>query len=309
MKISQIDIKLINELINDSNQTDTQLGIKIGLSGVAIRNRIDKLVENEVIEKFVPQYQAEPFGMNSLYVVASEKNYRDIFKRVRIFGKPSFIMDCVGSTVMLGIIVKENFEEKIEFAQQLIEERKIITVSTSKSPGFNNIITKTELKILQALIPNTQVSNEELSQITNFSQKTISRALQRLRENNILHSTIIWNPKKIDNYLTFYVEISVTHKAEKITEQLTKDFSKSFLAKPMIFDNEICLTMFVNNIYEIDEIIEKIKKIKEIKRADAYIPKKFEFIYDWFNDLVKELESAPLHLSFRSQSNSISSKI
>ena len=67
----------------------------------------------------------------------------------------------------------------------------------------------------------------------------------------------------------------------------------------MIFDKEMALTMYVNNIHEMDEIVEKIKLEKKIKSTDVYIPKKIEFIYDWFNEFVKELETAPLHLLFK----------
>ena len=206
MKIDKIDIKLLYELINDSSQTDTLLGTKLGLTGVSIRNRINKLVENGVIEKFVPQFQGEPFGMSSIYLVALEKNYKDLLKKAKILGKPSHIIHCVGSTVILGTIVKDSYEEKLEFANQLVNEGKAITVSASKTPGFNKIITKTELKILQALIPNTQVSNDELASLTGFSKKTVSRSVQKLRNNNVLFSTIIWNPKRLKTMLHFILE-------------------------------------------------------------------------------------------------------
>ena len=299
MKIDKIDAKILYELINDSAQTDTNLGLKLGLSSVSIRNRISKLVKTGVIEKFVPHYHAEPFGMDSFYFVASENNFKELLTRVRVFGKLSHIIHCIGSTVILGIVVRENFKEKLDFANQLITEGKAITVSPSQSSGFNKIITKTELKILQALISNTQISHDELSNLTNLSKKTISRALRRLRGNNILHSTIIWNPREIENYLTFYIAISVQNDSEKIVSILTKKFSESFLAAPMIFDKEIVLTMYVNNIHEMDEVVEKIKSIKKIKNSDVYIPKKFEFIYDWFDDFVTELETAPLHISLK----------
>ena len=299
MKIDKIDIKLLYELINNSNQTDTLLGKKLGLSGVSIRNRINKLVKNGVIERFVPQYQAEPFGMSSIYLVALEKNYEDLLKKARILGKPSHIIHCVGSTVVLGTIVKDNYEEKLEFANQLINEGKIISVSTSKTPGFNKIVTKTELKILQALIPDTQISNDDLASITGFSKKTVSRSVQKLKDNNILFSTIIWNPKKIENYVTFYLEVSIQNKIEQTVKRMSKKFSKSFLASPMVFDKEVALTMFANNVHEMDDIVEEAKEIENISRVNVFIPKKIELIYDWFNELVKESKSGPLHLSFK----------
>ena len=267
------------------------------LSGVTVRNRINKLLKKGVIEEFVPGLEAEPFGMDSIYLVASEKNFKEILKRVKIFGKPSHIIHCIGSTAILGIIIKEDYEDKLEYAQQLVLDGKVTTVSTSKSPGFNKIITKTELKIIQALLPNTQISHDEISSLTGFSKKTVSRVMQRLRQNNILHSTIIWNPRMIENYLTFYVGMSVKGNSEKIIDTLTKNFSESFLAAPMVFDKEMALTMYVDNIHQMDEIVEVIKSIENVMRADVYIPKKIELIYDWFNDFVKEQEDAPLHIS------------
>lgn len=206
MKIDEIDIKLLYELITDSYQNDTELGSKLSLSGVSIRNRINKMVENGVIEKFVPQIQGEPFGMSSIYLVASEKDFKELLKRIRIFGKTSHIIHCIGSTVILGIIVTENYDEKLEFARQMVREGKITTVSASKSPGFNKEVTKTELKILQALIPDTQISNENLASITGLSKKTVSRSVQKLRDNKILFSTLIWNPKRLKIMLHFIWE-------------------------------------------------------------------------------------------------------
>ena len=301
MKIDKKDIKLLYELINDSSQTDTLLGTKLELSGVSIRNRINKLVKNGVIEKFVPQYQGEPFGMSSIYLVALEKNYKDLLKKAKILGKPSHIIHCVGSIVVLGIIVKDSYEEKQEFANQLINEGKAISVSTSKTPGFNKIITKTELKILQSLIPDTQISNDNLASMTGFSKKTVSRSLQNLKDNNILFSTIIWNPKKIENYVTFYLEISIQNKIEQTVKKISKKFSKSFLASPMIFDNEVALTMFANNVHEMDDIAEEIKEIENTSRVNVFIPKKIELIYDWFIEFVSESERGPLHISKKSK--------
>ena len=91
--------------------------------------------------------------------------------------------------------------------------------------------------------------------------------------------------------------MTIQSKVDQIVKKLSKKFSESFLAAPMVFDKEVALTMFANNVHEMDDIIEEVKKIEQVSRTDVYIPKKFEFIYDWFNEFVKESKSGPYHIS------------
>ena len=102
-----------------------------------------------------------------------------------------------------------------------------------------------------------------------YQYSILSVAVQKLKENNILFSTIIWNPKKIENYVTFYLGMTIKNKVEQTIKRISKKFSKSFLASPMIFDKEVALTMFANNVHEMDDIAEAIKEIENTSRVNV----------------------------------------
>ncbi len=62
MKFDELDQRLIEELINDGRASYVDLAKKIGLSRVAVKDRIQHLIDNNVIERFTIAVNSEKFG-------------------------------------------------------------------------------------------------------------------------------------------------------------------------------------------------------------------------------------------------------
>jgi len=62
MKFDEIDYKLIEELIKDGRKSYVELAEKVGLSRVAVKDRIQSLLDNGVIERFTVSINSEKFG-------------------------------------------------------------------------------------------------------------------------------------------------------------------------------------------------------------------------------------------------------
>ncbi|MFD2211524.1 Lrp/AsnC family transcriptional regulator [Virgibacillus halophilus] len=62
MKYDKIDKKLINELIEDGRISYVELAEKVGISRVAVKERIQALKAEGVIEKFTITVNSEKFG-------------------------------------------------------------------------------------------------------------------------------------------------------------------------------------------------------------------------------------------------------
>ncbi|MBO8127148.1 MAG: Lrp/AsnC family transcriptional regulator [Firmicutes bacterium] len=60
--MDEIDYRLINDLISDSRTSYAELGRRYNLSRVAIRDRINHLIETGVIEKFTIVVNPEKLG-------------------------------------------------------------------------------------------------------------------------------------------------------------------------------------------------------------------------------------------------------
>ncbi|WP_377892059.1 Lrp/AsnC family transcriptional regulator [Alkalihalobacillus sp. R86527] len=64
MEFDQIDKLLIQELVEDGRLSYVELAEKVGLSRVAVKDRINNLKNKGVIEKFTVVVNSEKFGQN-----------------------------------------------------------------------------------------------------------------------------------------------------------------------------------------------------------------------------------------------------
>ncbi|MFC4557768.1 Lrp/AsnC family transcriptional regulator [Virgibacillus kekensis] len=62
MKYDEVDKKIIEELIRDGRLSYVELAEKVGLSRVAVKDRIQQLRDDEVIENFTVVVNSEKFG-------------------------------------------------------------------------------------------------------------------------------------------------------------------------------------------------------------------------------------------------------
>ncbi|WP_404454951.1 Lrp/AsnC family transcriptional regulator [Virgibacillus necropolis] len=64
MKYDDVDRKIVEELIQDGRLSYVELAEKVGLSRVAVKDRIQNLIDREVIENFTVVINSEKFGKN-----------------------------------------------------------------------------------------------------------------------------------------------------------------------------------------------------------------------------------------------------
>lgn len=62
MKFDEIDHKLVDLLIKDGRKSYVELADKVGLSRVAVKDRIQALLDHDVIERFTIAINSEKFG-------------------------------------------------------------------------------------------------------------------------------------------------------------------------------------------------------------------------------------------------------
>src|SRR5699024_12811954 len=76
MTYDDIDKKLIEELIEDGRMSYVELAKKVGLSRVAVKDRIQNLIDKGVIEHFTVAINSEKFGkkVSAFFEVDVEPN-------------------------------------------------------------------------------------------------------------------------------------------------------------------------------------------------------------------------------------------
>ena len=298
--MDNLDMKILGRLLNNCRESDRQIGMELGISGGAVRARIKKMEEKKIIEEFFVKVEPPVLGYGILYFVVSGENIDEILEQISLVGEPFFVVPCVGGITVCSIVVKENMKQKIQLANKLMKDVKVLSIFEAENPGFNANLTKTDLEILEELIKDPRSRIEKIAENTNLSTKTITRCIEKLQENDGIQFTIIYDPTKIENYIPHAILTWINGDLKQTLQKMNKVFSKSYLQIPFIAKNQIVLFMYSDNIFKMDEITQKVRSVKNVKSADLFIPKKMSFYIKWIEKAINNFKKSPkLHLTYQ----------
>ncbi|QUC64690.1 Lrp/AsnC family transcriptional regulator [Nitrosopumilus sp. K4] len=298
--MDNLDIRILGRLLNNCRESDRQIGKELGISGGAVRARIRKMQNSKVIEKFTIRVEPPVLGYGVLYFVVSGQNTKEILEQVSLVGQPFFVVPCVGGVTVCSIVVKDNMEQKIELAKQLMKDVRVLSIFEAENPGYSTNLTKTDLEIIEKLLDNPREKIESIAKKTNLSTKTVTRCLEKLQENDGIQFTLIYDPTKIEGFIPHAILTWIERDLKETLTQMNEKFSDSYLQIPFISKNQIVLFMYSNDIFQMDDITQKVRNVNNVKSADLFIPKKITFLEKWLEDSIKEAKKSPtLHLSYQ----------
>lgn len=270
------------------------------MSGGSVRSRIRKMEDLQIIDNFTIKVDPPVLGLGVLYIVVSEQNIQEILEHIRLVGKPYFIVPCIGGVTVCGIVAKGNINEKIELANKLMKNVRVLSIFEAENPGFESNLTKTDLEILEQLMKDPRQKIDSISKKTNFSTKTVTRCIEKLNDNEGIQFTLTYDPTKIKGFISHAILTWIDGNVKETLKKLEMNFSDSFLQIPFISRNQIVLFMYSKDIYDMDELTQKIRNIEHVKSADLFIPKKITFLHEWLKSAITELKNSPtLHLLYQ----------
>jgi len=299
-EMDNLDMKILSRLLNNCRESDRQIGIELGISGGAVRARIQKMQEKKIIEEFFIKVEPPVLGYGVLYIVVIGENMNEILEQTNLVGEPYFVVPCIGGITVCGITIKENMKQKIEIAKKLMKDVRVLSIFEAENPGFNSNLTKTDLEILEELIKDPRQKIERVAKTTNMSTKTITRCIEKLHRNEGIQFTLVYDPKKIKDFIPHAVLAWIDGDLKETLGNLNNSFSESYLQIPFIAKNQIVLFMYSDNIFKMDELTQKVRTIKNVKSADLFIPKKISFYVKWIEKAIRDFKKSPkLHLIYQ----------
>ncbi|MCH8084833.1 MAG: AsnC family transcriptional regulator [Nitrosopumilus sp.] len=298
--MDKLDMKILSTLLNNCRKPDRQIGIELGISGGAVRARIQKMEKREIIEEFFIKVEPPVLGYGVLYFVVSGEDINEILEQVSLVGEPYFVVPCIGGITVCGIVVKENVKQKVELASKLMKDVRVLSIFEAENTGSSSNLTKTDLEILEKLIKDPRQKIENIAKSINLSTKTITRCIEKLQENDGIQFTLVYDSRKIENFIPHVILTWIEGNLKETLENMNNTFSKSYLQIPFIAKNQIVLFMYSDNIFKMDELTQKVRTIKNVKSADLFIPKKILFYTKWLEKAINDFKkSSKLHLTYQ----------
>ena len=296
-KIDNLDMRILSNLLNNCRESDRQIGQKIGLSGVAVKSRINKMLKSKLIEKFTLKIEPHLLGYNVIYLVTTGQDVNEIVKQVKLVGEPFFIVPCVGGISACGIVVKGEVEQKIAIINNLLKEVRILNIFEAEDAGIKSNLTKTDLDVIEQLLKDPQEQIDIIAKNLHLSTKTVTRSIEKLQKNPAFQFTLTYDPSKIKPYISHAILCVVNGNIQNLLKTLKIQFEDHFMQIPFIAKNQIALFLYSEDIFEMDELVQKARSVENVISAENFMPKKISLPYDWIRNAIKEnRKSERLHL-------------
>lgn len=290
-------MQILSHIVDNCRTPDRQIGKEIGVSGVAVKSRTQKMIEKKIIKEFALKIEPPVLGFSVLYFVVIGKELDDILNKIRLVGEPFFVVPCVGGVTVCSIVVKDDPAQKMELAKNLLKDVRVLNVFEARNPEIRSDLTKTDIEMIDILLKDPRLKIEEIARLSGFSTKTVARSIEKLQNDEAIQFTLIYNPQKMIGYIPFAILASVPRDIGRTLQKLKKEFSSYFLQRPFVHMNYIVLFMYSDNLFKIDDIVQKVHAIEGILTADLFIPKIITFPQKWVRDAIeKAKKSKKLHL-------------
>ena len=296
-KIDNLDVRILSSLLNNCRESDRQIGQKIGLSGVAVKSRINKMLKSKLIEKFTLKIEPHLLGYNVIYLVTTGQDVNEIVKQVKLVGEPFFVVPCVGGISACGIVVKGEVEQKIAIINNLLKEVRILNIFEAEDAGIKSNLTKTDLDVIEQLLKDPQEQIDVIAKNLHLSTKTVTRSIEKLQINPAFQFTLTYDPSKIKPYISHAILCVVNGNIQNLLKTLKIQFEDHFMQIPFIAKNQIALFLYSEDIFEMDEMVQKARSVENVISAENFMPKKISLPHDWIRNAIKEnRKSEKLHL-------------
>jgi DNA-binding Lrp family transcriptional regulator len=292
------DIEILSVLLDNCRTSNNKISQITGISSMSVASRIQKMLDSKLITKFSLSIEPLAFGYNIVYFVTVGQNWKNILEKLKLIGQPYFAVPCIGGVTICSILTNEPVSKVTNIAQKLLDDVRILNIFEAPSFDIYESLTKTDLKILKILIADPRAKIDNISKKANFSTKTISRSLEKLQNNEIIHFTLEFDPTKLKNFISFAILVNVIDDVKRTLYEVQKNIGKSFLQKPWISKNQFVIFLYGDNIYKLDEITTTVKNTIGVESTDLFMPKMTAFPQEWIhNGIDVALQTPKLHVN------------
>ncbi|UCE11006.1 MAG: Lrp/AsnC family transcriptional regulator [Candidatus Thorarchaeota archaeon] len=263
-----LDRLILNELSYRCRISFSKLAEKFDVSLTTIKNRVEALVEEGVILRFVVQLPLEIVHANFAVVVLDIKP-NTMTEDLRSLGTNRFIMALGAGYEPQGfaIAVYRTNDELIHAVDHLQSSKYVenaqafpvvgppMPIDRSLSKGFESL-KKIDWKILKSLQSDGRKTLSDIALDVGASVPTVRKRLTFMREHNLIHETIQINPAATERRFvvmfvirsSFFVEMDHFELEKKFREKFGENYWISFR---MANSPELVLTFVVDSSKEV----------------------------------------------------------
>jgi DNA-binding Lrp family transcriptional regulator len=261
----------------------------LGITPSAIKKRINKMVSNGVIRSFLVFINPAIFGHEKLCILIVKNidktiKEEDLFKKVSLLGDVYVYSEALGGSATFAVFVKDIGRDKIGILTDLVKPATLEPISATYKPPTMKI-KSSDLEIMKCLLSDPKMAVKGIAKETSLSIKTVTRRLEKMKENYVLQFSILPNLSSMN--LTGYIEFAVLihvniSSRQNILERIYHELQEYLLIIPNWYQSQvICAVFFCANISTVKLILRRLESYDEVKKVDSFLKTSITVYQDW----------------------------
>lgn len=308
--LDKIDLRIIYILSKDCRMSYRYIGSVVGLTTKSAKARIDKMISNGVIEKFLVMVNPACFGYRTVcsLVIRNHKANKDMLNHLNCYDQ-IYNAQHLGGISVYGVAIKETSDEKINSFVDSFRPA-LVRFTLAKPFCAHGDLSNTDMRIIRCLLLNPRMQISEIVNELGFSAKTITRRLNIMKQNNVLKFSVLCNPDSTLGYIQFVIVIHVKKSFyHKVQQQIYNEFQENIRFQPPIVnpDHVIAFVLFGQDIFTVDSILNKIQSLEGVEDSELSILTKITYHNEWAIKEINQRLLSSLPSSKRLTLNEISS--
>lgn len=293
-RLDKNDLAIIRMLSQDCRRSYRSIALTLGVTTNTIKLRIQKLIANNIIEKFVTNLNRTLLfdeKLSSCILIVRGKDSDNIAQRLSLIGDLFLQVDCLGGVSVFKITIRDEKTKKriISSLATSLKHARIYDLFMSKLPYRHITFNDTDLRIVKCLIQKPRISISDTAKAISLSEKTIQRRLDRMQRYNLLEFTLLPNPAAIRGYIYFGMIISLEKlRYENVIRYIYSELEQHFLPPPPVISQEIIiLSLCSDNFFDIEKILRNVKSLEGVKQVEVFQPIRMRYSQ---TSLIKEID-------------------
>lgn len=284
---------ILARLTRDCRESDRQLGKAVGVSGAAARARIAKMEKSGIITGYAVVVEPPALGYGVFYVVVSGDLPESKLRRLRLIGEPFYTVPCVGGITVRGVVVEGDARVKTTLATEALgEDVRVLTTLEAGGPTSGAGLRRTDLEVIGALLDDPRAAIDSVARQTGLSARTVSRSLDKLRGDEAVLFTAMYEPTRLSGHVPYVVLAWVRGNTGRAKRELDRRFSDAYMQPPICTRDQVVLFMHDESIFGMDEAAGRIRKVSGVESTDIFVPKHIGVPQEWVRDAVRRARSA-----------------
>lgn len=294
-KIDASDLKIIRLLSRDCRRSYKDISSTVGITPNAIKERINTMVCNGIIESFIVNVNPAVFGYEKECLLMLKHFKRttptktisdQIIKQLSLIGEVRFYAKLLQGS-MFVISLSTGTENKMGILTDLLREYAyFVEYAFINYTPISMKVLSSDFKIIKCLLSNPRIQVEDIARDTCLSTKTVTRRLEKLRDNHVIEFGIMrdMSTMQLKGYIEFGVIVNLKDNSyhQHVLERVYKEMEEYLFVIPHANHKEsIFLVFSCPNVATVDWILTRMQSYEGVNKTEIFLTIKLVYYQEW----------------------------